>query len=144
MRVSINYILLAVMIVLSLLLIGNGITGFVVREPMEFCFSDVGCEEPKVCCLFYEDEKGVCHEANMCGKILQITREQQLSSEELQNILYGMTSDETPIDKEEKLNASYTTQIMFGTLLFIIAVLNVLLYVENRKEPEKDIKKSRS
>jgi hypothetical protein len=134
---SVNHILTGAVIVLSLMLSGNGITGYVTREPLEYCSSNKDCIEPKVCCLFYDEDSGVCSDDNICSKISEVTKEQQVSSDELESILYGEPSGETAIDKDEELNVSYTTQIIFGGLLFIIAVLNVLLYIENRKEPEK-------
>lgn len=141
MKSSITLILLGAMVVLSLLLIGNGITGFIVLEPKEVCFSNDDCEEPKVCCPFYEQEGGICHRENICDDILRITKEQKLNDEELQKLISNIPSN-TIVDNEEDLQASFITQIMFGSLLLIIAILNVLLYVEHRQEPER--KKARS
>jgi len=139
MKGNASFILLGAMILLSALLIGNGITGFVVMDPgiKEVCSAENPCQEPKVCCSFYEDSKGVCATPDTCDDITEITKSQTLSNNELQNILNKRSSTESPIDKEEKLEGSYTTQIMFGALLLIIAILNVLLYVENRQESKK-------
>jgi len=72
-------VIIAVMCVLcALVLLGDGITGFVVvdQTTRPLCETSLDCEAPEVCCPFADTASGVCHDVAMCGQVDKVTRKE--------------------------------------------------------------------
>lgn len=67
---------LGAVIVLGVILLGGSITGMVTSDYSKpICSVDADCSGDNVCCLFNEQESGVCNVPQMCDQITRLTRE---------------------------------------------------------------------
>jgi hypothetical protein len=114
-------------------LIGNGFTGMVISGPYvkHICETDNDCISPEVCCLFYEQDVGVCHDKDLCDDVEEITKIEKVGTERDLKIF------------EEK--PSYTSdffymQMVIGVLMIAIS-LALLFYHFKLEHPYKKRKK---
>jgi len=82
-------LIIAVLIV-SILFIGGGLTGFIIKEQdFEYCKVDSECSNDNVCCLFYQEKVGLCDKYSKCNVIYSVSREEK--SDDLR--FPGMSTD---------------------------------------------------
>lgn len=128
--------------ILGFLLIGVGITGNVIMNTNtigDVCSSDTDCQNGKICCLFYQENSGICHTTDMCETVMDITK-----SENNQMEVWRDFSKELP-----KNDKTYSLEILFGILILI--AVGISLYIlgktskqtSKKKETGKKIKKKR-
>ncbi len=70
--------LIVVLLITSLLFIGGGLTGFIIKEQdFEYCKVDNECLSDNVCCLFYKENVGLCDQYSKCNLIYSVSREEK-------------------------------------------------------------------
>ena len=89
----------------------------------ELCSTDNECEAPEVCCLFHEEDSGVCHTSDMCSMITQIT----------QNEEKGITQ----IYRAGKYEDFFSFQIFAGMLMLALVFFAIYQYLNSSKMPKK-------
>jgi hypothetical protein len=118
-------------------LIGFGITGKVVFDNYsvkDLCESDSECKSPEVCCLFYQENAGVCHDASMCEKIKEITQRESITKDDWKDLV---------IQKPE--GRSVNSELMFiGSLILVVVVALVYIYSSVKNKKAKGKKKTKS
>lgn len=63
---------------MGVLFITQSITGFYSWDRYnDFCTVDSGCSSNDVCCLFFEEDYGVCDSADVCSSVLKATKEEK-------------------------------------------------------------------
>lgn len=117
----------------GILLLGIGITGKAVMNSQtisDVCKENKDCENSKVCCLFYEQESGICYSPEMCETVTKITREEK-------NIIEASMSftKETP-----KKDNTYSFEIILGILILSIVAISLYIFY---KDKNKEIRKKR-
>ncbi len=104
---------LIVVAMLAIFLLGNGIAGMVVLDDYTrpICVLDTECAGDLVCCWFYGEESGVCHEFDMCSSITELTKETKLQFPQ-------------PTD----VKGLYFLQILLGLIIAALAFYALLHY----------------
>jgi len=74
---QVTFAILSIFGVIGAFLIGHGISGMIIYEPLvgEICLIDGDCPGDQVCCLFSESKSGVCAAKAYCGDIQTMTVE---------------------------------------------------------------------
>ena len=134
-----NTILIALLFIFSFLFIKEGITGMFTFKDEDVCSYNTECLLPKVCCRFYEEEKGIgswqqnCDSINLITKQekLQITAGKPLTQQQIEALAFT-------IEKPEKIKEN-SPLIMIGLILLILATM----YLVNRTNKEKRLKRNK-
>ncbi len=130
-------ILTTILLCASLLLVGQGITGFYTLDyTQELCQVDSDCSY-SVCCPVYGEEYGVCDQESNCDGIYLATRNTvESGNTESSSVLRTASVS----DIEEEASQSY---IALALGLIILLVVAVVSYVEwhQHKESKKKVKK---
>ena len=125
---------------LSLILVGNAITGFIVGNPGvgEVCSMDLTCSDSQVCCVVYgEEEAGVCQSSEMCDEVYEITKTQKLMEEEWAK---SISMGEPVVLNVSDLRVNFMVQFLYGGVVFVL-VLFILVYII--KHHSNDTKKKK-
>lgn len=122
-RETIIIVFLSLATLLAIVLVGNGITGMAVfgENIKEQCEQDTECNNPAVCCRFYEKEAGVCHSKGMCTGIEDLTKSE---FEDAKN---------TQVYTQVELQKSMAFQILFGLMIFLVAGFAIYVYVHHHQ-----------
>ncbi len=117
----------------SIGLIGNGITRMVTfgSTVKEICSSDGDCDVEEVCCLFFGEKSGVCHDREMCSSIRKITRKEKEKSRESRVI--AAAQDDKGIQKDNFFMQTLLVILILGVLWFYIRHSNLLQKTPKRK-----------
>ena len=117
-------ILFSSMFLIGVLLIGNGITGLYFldfKQPP--CDEDLDCQELNVCCLFYNENFGVCDLEENCKAITQVTFEarQSYSTYDLkQQDMQNPNLISSHIEGPSKNKAIYSALVGMFLILFAL------------------------
>ena len=117
--------------VLGIFLFARGITGFVTYDDAvgEICFFDFPCNSPNVCCPFFnEEDKGVCHNPDMCEIIWELTKSEMVSDEELRLLIYS-NHDLSYNDK--------SSTIVLGGLIFVLVIFALYINYKSHHHTHK-------
>ena len=148
MIMKINKILglLILVAAFSIVLIGNGITGYVVNSSTvrEICSAEMPCQKPDVCCMFYGEDQGVCHSKGMCPRILELTKNEKMQIEELNDMLDEQDKATAGYVLENDLKESYMTQFTIGGAMLIFIIITIVIYMKNHQVSSKQAKKKKS
>lgn len=134
----------ALLFIFAFLFIKEGMTGMYMFDSREdLCSYNTECLLPKVCCQFYQEEKGVCDWQDNCNGVylvtkqekLQLTAGQQLTQEQIEQIAFEI---EQP--KKVKENSPL---IIIGLLLLILATMYLVnrMHIKEKEKIKKDKKK---
>lgn len=131
-----KYFVFGLMIVVALFglfLVKDGITGMAVSESTTraICEFDSDCERNEVCCLFYNESAGVCHNEKACPAITELTKKES----------EGETAVVSLSDAETRIKRDYTFQIIAG--LIFAAAAGMLFYVHAKGLKEGKGRKER-
>ena len=104
---------------------GYGITGKVIygENVRALCVNGSECGA-QVCCLFYEEEAGVCHSQEYCQIVEEITKNEKNKTKALEKI-----GDEIPSEN------NYLFSIIVGALITV--GVGISLYFIGKKNSEK-------
>lgn len=132
---NIKIVGISLLFIFSFLFIKEGMTGMFMFKEEDVCSYNTECLLPKVCCRFYEEEKGICSWQSNCDSINLITKQEKLQ------IAAGkpLTQDQIEalafrIEQPEKVREN-SPLIMIGLILLILATM----YLVGRKT--KKVKK---
>lgn len=99
---------LGVALLMGALLIGGSITGMATGDYTKpICSTNSECANGDVCCLFFEQESGVCNAQSMCEQITWLTKE-------------GATIESVPAGDNPN-EENYLVGIIVGALIVVIA-----------------------
>ncbi|MBM3200475.1 hypothetical protein FJZ53_06055 [Candidatus Woesearchaeota archaeon] len=139
--------ILIMLAVAGFVLLGNGFTGLVVFDSTtgEICSSNddcksqlncVGndCKPVQVCCMFYGEEQGVCHEPEACSLVTKLTKEEK----EDKNAAMLASSVKSGSDK---LKGNYLAQAFLGG--FILVLSFILIYYQRAHQHHKVVHKKK-
>jgi hypothetical protein len=115
------------MVLMSLLLMGHGLTGdYLLGYRADACETTSDCSNNEVCCMFFEENYGICDEQKNCEAIKSVTREEK----------QGKISSLKPegVDKKVMLTKAVSAQrspvvpgknysIWAGLILLLLAVV---------------------
>jgi hypothetical protein len=127
-------IVLSILGVFALILIGAGITGKLIYDNnsiKDICSSDNECRSGEVCCLFYGENSGVCHEKNMCERILEITKEEKISSETMKRLVI-----------ERPNNQINSNMMMIGAFILLVIIISFFFLTRSVIKDEKNYEKT--
>ncbi|MBR9704314.1 hypothetical protein GOV12_02800 [Candidatus Pacearchaeota archaeon] len=116
--------------VFGALLLGIGITGKAVMNSYtsgDVCSQNSDCANEKICCKFYKEEAGICHEPDLCNTVTKITREEFDRIE-----AWNDFSKESP-----KKDNTYSFEIALGILILVVVFISLLILFKSRKIEKK-------
>lgn len=119
-------ILLIVAGLTGIYFLGSGITGMVISDQTTkpICTTDNDCSAPDVCCLFYQESSGVCHEKEMCQSITEITM-----NEKEQNLqIFGNN-----IQRAERIKTGYLTEIIASIIIVLLVCFSLYHHITKNK-----------
>jgi hypothetical protein len=116
---------------LGIAMLANSITGMMTFDSTvkPVCSYDSDCVSPEVCCLFYNQEAGVCNAPRLCMAITELTKKEMEQQSAFPSAPYGM-------HHELKGNSLFQTTSDFLILaLVLLAVYHYLMQgiTKNRK-----------
>lgn len=121
----------SVLFVAGLFLFGEGITGLYVMEfQQDPCGDDFKCSEGKLCCLFYNENYGVCDTEDKCDDISRVTFDARrkvssydvMSRDEKYKLFNTMS-----VHVESPKTASNTYALLAGIILVLIAFIGLFI-----------------
>lgn len=119
-------VLFSSMFIIGMLFIGNGITGLYFldfKQPP--CDDNVDCQDMEVCCMFYEENFGVCDRQDKCEGIRQLTFEARQSYSTYDNL-----NDEQPAGELNLLSSHVEgpskTKAIYSFLVGMVLILFAL------------------
>lgn len=124
---------IGLLVVMVIIAFGIGITGNVVLDEnvKMLCTEHSDCDAPEVCCPFYGENAGVCHEETYCLEVERITIEEK-------------NNRITPTSIEEEMPKDYNLLFSFLMgLLIVLALALVYFQLVSKKDPPKRLKKSK-
>ncbi|MBU2590004.1 MAG: hypothetical protein KKA65_00300 [Nanoarchaeota archaeon] len=118
-------LLFSAMFFIGVLLIGNGITGLYFldfKQPP--CDEDLDCLNSDVCCLFYNEDFGVCDKIPNCEAIKQVTFEARQSYSTYDSLEKQDVNNpkliSSHIEGPSKNNAIYSALVGMFLILFAV------------------------
>lgn len=123
---------------IGVVFIGNGLTGMVVYDVntvKQICEADFECGQIEACCLFYQENAGVCDKKENCLAVYEVTKKEK--EEGIANGLLPLLDQ----DKEQRIR-NYT-QIYYGLIVLTIICISLITYLGfeilfNKKEAIKN------
>ena len=126
---KIAFLLISAMFVLIIL--GSNLTGYATYSETvrPLCSINEDCSTNETCCLFYEKEAGVCHSAEYCQQIEELTQEEYFKSSSNKEI-----EIEYPL-KNKNINILLS--------VFTLAIILILIFLITKKEKKANPKKKK-
>jgi len=126
-------VFLVVIAILGSFILSSGITGMATFDEYtkNLCSSNEDCDNEEICCFFYEENSGVCGKEELCDSILKLTEEEKKKKEEFP-LSFSKTTD---IQK-----SIYSNEIIFGSLIVILAIFSAYIYILHSKNISKKSK----
>lgn len=114
-------LLIALLIIIGtigLAFFGNGISGMIIFDQTvkPICQANNDCPEEETCCLFYEEDSGVCHSKDMCDLITLLTKREKEEKQQAPMITSLKTTQKDMIN-------NYQLQTIFGLGIIILTIL---------------------
>jgi hypothetical protein len=125
---QVTFAILSIFGLIGAFLIGHGISGMIIYEPLvgEICMVDDDCPGDQVCCLFSESKSGVCATKDYCGDIQTMTVE---------------TSPEQYLVEQPALVAESRLETVTGISIVFLAIIVFYVFLRVRgisKELKKE------
>lgn len=121
-----NRWLLLILVVFGVFFIGQGITGFYLLDfEQTSCVTDDDCG-PKVCCMFFEEDYGVCDFEEKCTAIERVTMEEKQKISELDMDEINIENTEARLTQAANLETPKKTDsqsIIIGVVLLLFSLI---------------------
>lgn len=132
-KIDFKIAIAAFIVFIGLGFIGKGITGMYLLDFPEktYCSEDSECPQDQVCCLFYQQNTGICEKAGTCQAIYEVTK-QETNRGQTAVFLQTAAIQNPPVERPV-LQRNYFSLILGVILIFV----GIFSYIHTHKKREK-------